>query len=421
MSETIQAVRGMNDILPELAVYMQCVENACQQVAKQYGYQEIRLPVLEKTKLFKRSIGDATDIVEKEMYTFDDRNGDSLTLRPEGTAGCVRAGIQHGLLYNQVQRFCYLGPMFRHERPQKGRYRQFQQFGVEAFGMSDPGIDVEIILFTKRLWDALGIDADIKLELNTLGTSEQRANYRAALVAYLEQHQDALDADSVRRLTTNPLRILDSKDPNTRKIIDHAPRLAEFVDGDAREHFDGVCRLLDAAGVSYEINPYLVRGLDYYGMTVFEWVTNRLGAQGTVCAGGRYDALVSQLGGKATSAVGFAIGIERVALLLAEIAPIESMLDCYVIAKGDDVVISAALALTEKLRDYSSSLRIIGNVGGSYKSQMKRADKSGARFVLIMGESEVKNAQVTVKDLRSSAEQQTLTFDELTLFLENAL
>ena len=419
MSSTIQAVRGMNDILPEQMLYWQRVEAACQQVAARYGYQEIRFPVLEKTQLFKRSIGDATDIVEKEMYTFDDRNGDSLTLRPEGTASCVRAGIQQGLLYNQIQRLWYLGPMFRHERPQKGRYRQFQQFGIEAFGMPDPGVDVEIILLSKQLWDVLGIANEIKLEINTLGTLEQRNIYRAALIDYLQQHESELDEDSQRRLSANPLRILDSKDPKTRAIVENAPKLMDFIDGEARAHFDSVCKLLTAAGVSYTVNPYLVRGLDYYCLTVFEWVTDALGAQGTVCAGGRYDGLVEQLGGKPTPAVGFAMGIERVALLLSDKFAMQHAPDCSVVAVGDDNVQQYALQFVEKLRHGAKPLCVVMNIGGSFKSQMKRADKSGARFALIIGESEASESVVTVKDLRKSGEQQTMTFDEFILFMES--
>ncbi len=418
MSNAVQAVRGMNDILPDQTVYWQRVEAACQQVAAHYGYQEIRFPVIEKTQLFKRSIGDATDIVEKEMYTFDDRNGDSLTLRPEGTAGCVRAGIQQGMLYNQIQRLWYLGPMFRHERPQKGRYRQFQQFGVEAFGMSEPGIDVEIILLSKRLWEMLEIADVVKLEINTLGTLEQRQTYRAALVDYLKQHESELDEDSQRRLSTNPLRILDSKNPKTREIVEKAPKLMDFIDGEAREHFDAVCALLTAAGVSYTINPYLVRGLDYYCLTVFEWVTDELGAQGTVCAGGRYDGLVSQLGGKSTPAVGFAMGVERVALLLADKSVVDAAPDCSVVAVGDAGVYEYALQCVEKLRDQASTLSVVMNIGGSFKSQMKRADKSGARFALIFGETEVKDAVVSVKDLREGGEQQVMTFEQFILFME---
>lgn len=419
MSEIIQAVRGMNDVLPSQTIYWQRIENACSQVAGQYGYHEIRFPVLEKTQLFKRSIGDATDIVEKEMYTFDDRNGDSLTLRPEGTAGCVRAGIEQGLLYNQIQRLWYLGPMFRHERPQKGRYRQFQQFGIEAFGISTPDIDAETILFSKRLWEVLGVSDQVTLQINTLGTLAQRQAYRAALVDYLTKYQDGLDGDSQRRLQSNPLRILDSKDVKTREIIEGAPRLMTFIDGDARAHFESLCAMLTALNVDYEVNPYLVRGLDYYCHTVFEWVTNSLGAQGTVCAGGRYDGLVEQLGGKATPAVGFAMGIERVALLLESLTSLSASVDCYVVAVGDSAVTQYAFRIAEKLRDAIKTLRVLVNAGdGSFKSQMKRADKSGAGIAIIIGESELANNTVTVKYLRNEKEQQTCSLDALKIMLE---
>lgn len=420
MSEKIQAVRGMNDVLPEQVCYWQRVEHACQRVAEQYGYREIRFPVVEKTQLFKRSIGDATDIVEKEMYTFDDRNGDSLTLRPEGTAGCVRAGIQQGLLYNQIQRLWYLGPMFRHERPQKGRYRQFQQFGIEAFGLSTSDIDAEIILLSKRLWDFLGIGDSVVLQLNTLGTLSQRQMYREALVRYLQQHAEKLDEDSQRRLTTNPLRILDSKNPEMRCIIDNAPKLTEFVDGEARAHFDALCALLTASDIAYELNPYLVRGLDYYCMTVFEWVTESLGAQGTICAGGRYDGLVAQLGGKPTPAIGFAMGVERVALLLEALQPVSSTIDAYVVAVGDAAVYQYALQVAEQLRDALPTLQIMMHAGGgSFKSQLKRADKSNARVALIIGETECESGCVTMKSLRNDQAQQTLSIEKLkTFFVE---
>ena len=301
----IQAIRGMNDILPDQTPVWQYVESTVRQVLGQYGYQEIRMPVVEHTELFKRSIGEVTDIVEKEMYTFEDRNGDSLTLRPEGTAGCVRAAEEHGLLFNQTRRLWYTGPMFRHERPQKGRYRQFHQIGVECFGMAGPDIDAELLILTARLWSALGLSDHARLEINSIGTSDSRKVYRQALVAYLEQYQGKLDDDSKRRLTTNPLRILDSKDPATREILQGAPSLDDYLDDESRQHFEQLKAMLDAAGVAYTVNPALVRGLDYYGKTVFEWITDSLGAQGTICAGGRYDGLVEQLGGKPTVAVGF--------------------------------------------------------------------------------------------------------------------
>src|SRR3990167_6450633 len=316
--EKIQAIRGMNDILPQETPCWQRIETVCREVAAQYGYHEIRFPVLEPTTLFKRSIGDVTDIVEKEMYTFDDRNGDSLSLRPEGTAGCVRAGIEHGLLYNQIQRFWYMGAMFRHERPQKGRQRQFHQLGVEAFGMLNAAIDFEMILLSKRILDQLGLSDSITLEINTLGSFDQRKEYKKKLVDYLSAHKNKLDEDALRRLETNPLRILDSKNPDMKSIITNAPVLSDFVVGEAKAHFDELCKALQDFAIPFHINPHLVRGLDYYCLTVFEWITNHLGAQGTVCAGGRYDGLVEQLGGKQTPAVGFAMGIERIALLLQE-------------------------------------------------------------------------------------------------------
>lgn len=423
VSEVIKAVRGMNDVLPEQAMYMQQVEQACAQVAAQYGYHEIRFPVVEKTQLFKRCIGDATDIVEKEMYTFEDRNGDSLTLRPEGTAGCVRAGIEQGLLYNQIQRLWYLGPMFRHERPQKGRYRQFQQFGIESFGVASPDIDAEIILLSDRLWKLLGITDTVTLQLNTLGTLEERQDYRQALVAYFTKHKSELDDDSQRRLDTNPLRILDGKNPKTREIVENAPKLMDFIQGESRAHFDTLCKLLDATGIKYEINPYLVRGLDYYCLTVFEWVTDHLGAQGTICAGGRYDGLVEQLGGKATPAIGFAMGVERVALLLKELRAKEAVMDAYIVAVGDESVSTYAIKIAEQLRDQLPHLHVTLNAGsGSFKSQMKRADKSGAKLALIIGDQEQKDQVVTVKYLRADKAQHSCAIDALIkLFTESSL
>src|SRR3990167_3534559 len=315
VTETIHSIRGMHDILPNETPYWQHIESVCRSVVSQYGYREIRFPLIEQTKLFKRGIGDVTDIVEKEMYTFVDRNEDSLSLRPEGTAGCVRAGIEHGLLYNQIQRFWYMGPMFRHERPQKGRQRQFHQLGVEAFGMQGPAIDVEIILLSKRILDALNLSSNVILEINTLGSFSDREKYKIKLVEYLSQFKDKLDEDCLRRLSTNPLRILDSKNPEMKSIIENAPKLVDFISDDTRKHFDEICALLKANNIAYSINHQLVRGLDYYCLTVFEWVTHNLGAQGTVCAGGRYDGLVELLGGKETSAFGFAMGLERIVLL----------------------------------------------------------------------------------------------------------
>ncbi len=413
----IQAIRGMNDILPQQSVVWQYLEQTMSRVLAQYGYDEIRMPVVEQTELFKRSIGEVTDIVEKEMYTFEDRNGDSLTLRPEGTAGCVRAGEQHGLLFNQVQRLWYMGPMFRHERPQKGRYRQFHQIGVECFGMEGPDIDAELLLMTARIWRALGLRDEVALELNSLGSAEDRRRYREALVAYLSQHRDRLDEDSLRRLETNPLRILDSKNPETQAVLEDAPSLWEHISEDSRVHFETLRQLLDDAGLPYRVNTRLVRGLDYYGKTVFEWVTDALGAQGTVCAGGRYDGLVEQLGGKSTPAVGFAMGLERLVLLLEtlELIPesVNRNADIYVLAMGEQAR-SYAFATAESLRDSMPSAVVVAHCGGGgFKSQMKKADRSGARLAIIIGDDEVVQDSPSLKDL-STSEQIRVTRDELT-------
>ncbi|MDX1697339.1 MAG: histidine--tRNA ligase [Thiohalobacterales bacterium] len=409
MAKTIQAVRGMNDILPAETPAWQYLEDTLREVIQAYGYSEIRLPLLEKTELFKRSIGEVTDIVEKEMYTFDDRNGDSLTLRPEGTASCVRACMQHGLLHNQVQRLWYAGPMFRHERPQQGRYRQFHQVGVEAFGMPGPDIDAELILMTARMWRRLGLEG-VSLQINTLGTPAERAAYRGQLVAYLEQHADRLDADSARRLTGNPLRILDSKNPDMQDLIEGAPQLFDCLGEDSREHFAGFRRLLDAAGIDHVLNPRLVRGLDYYSNTVFEWVTDRLGAQGTVCAGGRFDGLVEYLGGRRTPACGFALGLERLlALLVAGDAQLPGgEPHVYMVVSGERAG-DYGMLLADDLRDAVAGLRLQVNCGGgSFKSQFKRADRSGAALALIIGEDEVDRQTVSIKSLRSKADQETL-------------
>ncbi|MHA7855038.1 histidine--tRNA ligase [Marinobacter shengliensis] len=421
----IQAIRGMNDILPEQTPVWQYVESTVRQVLGQYGYQEIRMPVVEQTELFKRSIGEVTDIVEKEMYTFDDRNGDSLTLRPEGTAGCVRAAEEHGLLFNQTRRLWYTGPMFRHERPQKGRYRQFHQIGVECFGMDGPDIDAELLILTARLWQALGLAGHTRLEINSIGTSEARKVYRQALVDYLEQYRDQLDDDSKRRLTTNPLRILDSKDAGTRKILDGAPSLDDYLDDESRAHFEQLKGLLDAAGVKYSVNPALVRGLDYYGKTVFEWITDSLGAQGTVCAGGRYDGLVEQLGGKPTKAVGFAMGLERLILLLEtlELVPdyVNNHADVYVTAVGDKVI-APAMAIAEELRSALPGRVVVTHCGGgSFKSQMKKADRSGARYAVILGENELASGNVGLKPLRDDEPQQDIARSELAQALASRL
>jgi histidyl-tRNA synthetase len=409
----IQSIRGMNDLLPAQTPLWQYVERTAAQLLGTYGYQEIRFPILEQTELFKRSIGEVTDIVEKEMYTFEDRNGDSLTLRPEGTASCVRACEQNGLLFNQVQRLWYAGPMFRHERPQKGRLRQFHQIGVEAFGMVGPDIDAELIFLTARLWRKLGISEHVTLELNSIGSAHARAEFKRALVAYLQNYTAELDEDSQRRLHTNPLRILDSKDENTRRILVHAPSFSDYLDEESRSHFQSLCALLDAGGVAYRLNPALVRGLDYYGKTVFEWTTDKLGAQATVCAGGRYDGLVEQLGGKPTVAVGFGMGIERLCLLLEACEKIPADIieapHVYVVAAGERAEM-AAIVLAESLREQMPALRVLSNCGGgSFKSQFKKADKSGAGIALILGDQEVDAGVVNIKWLRDEArEQQTV-------------
>jgi histidyl-tRNA synthetase len=402
----------MNDLLPDTVAYWQWVEDIARDVMDAYGYRELRLPLLEKTDLFKRSIGEVTDIVEKEMYTFDDRNGDSLTLRPEGTASCVRAAIENGMLHNQVHRLWYTGPMFRHERPQKGRYRQFHQIGAETFGMEGPDVDAEIILLTARLWHELGID-DLRLEINSLGTVETRNAHRKELVEYLRDHYDALDEDSKRRLEQNPLRILDSKNPDVQKIVASAPSLLDHLNDESRDHFERLQEYLDAAGIKYEINPCLVRGLDYYTRTVFEWITTELGAQGTVCAGGRYDGLVEQLGGKPVPAAGFALGMERLVELVQAKNPdaVESPIDAYLVCLGDEAQ-SRGIQLAEKLR--SQGVNIICHCGGgSVKSQMKKADKSGARYAVILGDDEIQAGEAGVKFLRETGEQQQIMFDAL--------
>jgi histidyl-tRNA synthetase len=413
----IQAIRGMNDLLPGDSPRWQFFEAKVRQLMARYGFAEIRMPIVEQTALFARSIGEVTDIVEKEMYTFDDRNGDSLTLRPEGTAGCVRAAMQHGLLYNQTQRLWYQGPMFRHERPQKGRYRQFHQVGVETYGFDGPDIDAEVILLSARLWQELGLTDHVTLELNSLGSSDARAAYRETLVAYFERHIEVLDDDSKRRLTSNPLRILDSKNPAMVDVLGGAPQLIDHLDDESREHFERLKVMLDAAGIDYVINPRLVRGLDYYSRTVFEWTTDALGSQGTVCAGGRYDGLVEQLGGKPTPAVGFAMGIERLILLLdtLDLVPDEALFGCDVyLVPMDDASSPAALTLAEQLREALPELRLTLHCGGgSFKSRMKKADKSGATLALLLGENERREQAVTLKFLRDARDQQQLSQREL--------
>ncbi len=408
----------MNDILPEQTPAWRYLESTLVSLLDGYGYKEIRLPIVEYTELFARGIGEGTDVVDKEMYTFLDRNEESLTLRPEGTAGCVRAVLEHGLAGGgQVQKLWYAGPMFRYEKPQKGRYRQFHQVGVEAFNLPGPDVDAELIVLTWRLWKKLGLADAVTLQLNSLGSSEARAAYRDALVAYLQERFDQLDEDSQRRLSTNPLRILDSKNEATQAVLVGAPTLGDYLDEESRLHFEGVKARLDAAGIRYQINHKLVRGLDYYNRTVFEWVTDKLGAQGTVCAGGRYDGLVAQLGGKATPGVGFAMGVERLVLLLETLdllpAELNRPADVYVCAFGEAAEL-AALALTERLRDELPGLRLLLNSGGgSFKSQFKKADKSGARYALILGDDELAGRVVGCKPLRDDSEQQSVAWDAL--------
>ena len=415
MAKNIQAIRGMNDCSPTESPLWQWIEGQIRQILSSYGYSEVRMPIVESTPLFARAIGEVTDVVSKEMYTFWD-NDEQLTLRPEGTAGCVRAAIEHGWIYNNEQRLWYMGPMFRHERPQKGRYRQFHQAGVEVFGIATPEIDAELIILTARLWKALGIDKHVSLQLNSIGSLEARANYRSALVAFLENHQDLMSEEEKERLVKNPLRILDTKNQALQDVLDGAPKLLDYLDDESREHFAQLCGLLDAVGIQYEINPKLVRGLDYYNKTVFEWVTSALGAQGTVCGGGRYDGLVEQLGGHATSGVGFAMGLERLVLLVQEVnksIPVKNAVDIYVVYQGESTTL-AAFQLAEKLR---SELPHLGTMlhcsGGNFKKQFKRADKSGATLALVLGESEVQNNQVVVKHLLGAAEQQTIDVDNL--------
>lgn len=414
MSENLRAVRGFNDVLPPASAHWQYVENAACELLEQAGYGEVRLPLIEATSLFARSIGASTDIVEKEMYTFADRNGDSLSLRPEGTASCVRAGINHGLFNGSQQRIWYRGPMFRHERPQKGRYRQFHQIGAEAFGVSGPDIEAELITVTARLWKRLGLER-VRLTLNSLGVTGDRERYRAALVEYLKRHEEALDEDSKRRLETNPLRVLDSKVEATREILSAAPRIIDFLNDESQAHFSGLCKRLGALGIHYEIDPFLVRGLDYYTGTVFEWTTDALGAQDAVCSGGRYDGLVEQLGGRPTPAVGWALGMERL-ILLAEVhgnLPKVAAPHAYLVALGEDAECEA-MVLAERLRERLHGLRLTLNVGaGSMKAQLRRAHRLEAELALIVGDAELADRKVTLKFLRRDAEQETVAIDDL--------
>ncbi|EPX3986505.1 histidine--tRNA ligase [Vibrio cholerae] len=418
MAKTIQAIRGMNDCLPTQSPLWQKVEGVVKNVISAYGYSEVRMPIVEMTHLFSRAIGEVTDVVEKEMYTFEDRNGDSLTLRPEGTAGCVRSGIENGLLYNQEQRLWYMGPMFRHERPQKGRYRQFHQCGVEVFGLDGPDVDAELIMMTARLWRELGIAQHVRLELNSIGSLEARANYRTALIDYLEQYQNVLDEDCKRRMYTNPLRVLDSKNPDVQAILGDAPQLSDYLDAESKQHFAGLCELLDAAGIEYTVNQRLVRGLDYYNRTVFEWITESLGSQGTVCGGGRYDGLVEQLGGKPTPAVGFAMGLERLVLMMETLGntDVRRSVDVYMVTAGEGTMM-AGMKLSEQLREQVPGLRVMTHFGGgNFKKQFKRADKVGAAIALVLGEDEVAAQTVVVKDL-AGGEQNTVAQAEVAKLL----
>lgn len=414
MSKQISAIRGMNDLYgKEAAVFDWIILNA-EQVLSQYGYQSIRLPIVEKTELFARSIGEVTDIVEKEMYTFEDRNGDSLTLRPEGTAGCVRAVVQNGLAHNQIQKLYYTGPMFRHERPQKGRYRQFHQLGVEVFGLSSAELDAELIALTARLWEKLGLNG-LELQINSLGSQQARQEYKVLLVDYFNQHLKELDEDSLRRLNSNPLRILDTKNPDMVDVVSQAPKLLEHLDEESVAHFEQVKQHLDDLGIEYRVNLNLVRGLDYYNRTVFEWVTTELGAQGTVCAGGRYDGLVEQIGGKSTPASGFAMGIERLMALLIEkqLVGDNTEAEIYLVLVGDSSI-RPGMVISEQIRERFPDLRVQMNCGGgSFKSQFKKADKSGAQIALILGEDEVEGKLIAVKFLREEKEQVQVAWSDL--------
>ena len=403
----------MQDLLPAQKKISRAIEDVVREVLAAYGYREIGLPQLEQTELFKRVVGENTDIVEKEMYTFDDRNGESLTLRPEGTAGCVRFAEQNGLLFNQVQRLWYSGAMFRYERPQKGRYRQFDQIGAECFGMPGPDVDAELLLMNARIWRKLGLDGDIRLELNSLGNPDARVKFKEKLAGYLQAYEQDLDEDSQRRLTTNPLRILDSKSSKTQEILRGAPVLADFMDNESKQHFEGLRGLLDDNGIAYKVNPNIVRGLDYYNKTVFEWITTTLGSQGTVCGGGRYDGLVEQLGGKPSPGVGFAMGLDRLSLMLAEKMESSKDADVYVVSQGN-AARATALRLAESIRDQLSGKKVVVHCGdGKFKSQMKKADASGADLALVLGEDEVAAGTVSIKSLREGGEQSTISQETL--------
>lgn len=413
-----QALRGMQDLLPDQKEIYSHIEQVAARVFAGYGYREIGMPLLEATELFKRAVGESTDVVAKETYTFDDRNGDSITLRPEGTAGCVRIAQQHGLLFNQIQRFWYRGPMFRYERPQKGRYRQFEQIGIECFGMPGPDIDAEILLLTARLWKALGIEGELRLELNSLGNAESRAAYREVLVTYLLTVKDKLDEDSQRRIATNPLRVLDSKILQTRQLLQDAPTLDEYIDDESKRHIDDLCEILDECDLPFIVNPYIVRGLDYYNKTVFEWTTESLGAQGSVGGGGRYDGLVEQVGGKPTPGVGFALGLDRIALLCEENFEHPAGADVFIASMGE-AARQQAILVGEQIRSAFPGLRCIVHCsGGKFKAQLKKADVSGARVALIFGDDEVSRQQVSIKSLRDDSDQCTISRTDTTKYLK---
>ena len=419
----IQAITGMKDLLPEETPLWEKVEGVLRETVESYGYSEIRMPILEKTDLFVRSIGEVTDVVEKEMYSFEDVGGDKLSLRPEGTAGCVRACNEHGIIHNQERRLWYMGPMFRHEKPQKGRYREFHQFGIEVFGLKGPDIDAEILMLTNRIWQKFGISDHVKLELNSLGSSEERKQYRSKLVSFLEEHKDVLDEDSKRRMYTNPLRVLDSKNEAVQELLKDAPKLSDFFGEETLAHFNGLRKLLDEAGIHYEINDRLVRGLDYYNYTVFEWVTDLLGAQSTICGGGRYDGLVEQLGGQPSPAVGCAIGLERFMLVAEAVGQKESRgpVDVYFCSMGENAR-SRSFQIAEQLRTGIKGLRLMMNCGdGALKKQFKKADKSGARYALVLGDDELEKGMIAVKDLRNDGSQQEVAIGDLPGFLSSAL
>jgi histidyl-tRNA synthetase len=422
MAEQIQGIRGMGDVLPGDTPVWQSVEGVLQQTMQAYAYKEIRIPIVERTELFERSIGEVTDIVEKEMYSFADRNGESITLRPEATAGIVRAGISHGLLHNQKQKLWCAGPMFRYEKPQRGRYRQFHQFDVEALGYEGPDIDAELIMMSARIWSELKLDS-VELQLNSLGTPQSRKKYRDALTGYFSSHEDALDEDSRQRLHRNPMRILDSKNPEMEPVIQQAPKINEYLDSESADHFEALQQLLGDAGIQFAVNSRLVRGLDYYTRTVFEWVTDRLGSQGAVCSGGRYDGLVEHLGGKSTPAIGWAIGMERLVELyeLSGHADVGNERHVYIVAVGDEAA-RTAFRIAETLRSEYTDLRVeMNSGGGGFKSQFKRADRSGAALALIIGEEEVKSGLIGLKPLREEGNQQQVALDDLNTAIDEFL